>query len=456
MRMLRRAWIAVAWLPVIFVAGGCSSYSRQAPAIRDALMRDDYETAIKEVEKIDRSGSELLYCYELGLVLHEQGDYAASNAVFERADQVLQELYTKSISRELGAITINETLVKYRGDAFEAVLVNYYKILNYLFLEEIEDALVECRRLNQKIQLLHDAGETYFADDPFLQYLTGLVYELGGEPTSAEVSYRASLQGYESDSTLAAPPWLPCDASQNAMKVGDAVLASSYSKDFPCPEASGTRGRVAVLIETGAVARKIETSFTVPLFENDRYSNQDKYAEELYTRRGKHYEKAPHIKYWLHVALPVMQVDPPVQHRAVVRVSRPSERNEEDAEVTAVRVEDLDLQAQRAFEEKETTIVMRAIARALAKYLASSAASSKDEGLGTLINLLGVITETADTRSWTTLPGAVSLARLDLEPGTYRIDVDVVDARGLLLVHRSFDDVEVQPDGLEVRRVRLR
>lgn len=444
----------------VAVLGACSTYSRQAPAIRDAMARDDYETAIKEVEKIDRSGSELLYCYELGLVLHEQGDYAGSNAVFERADQVLEELYTRSISREIGAVIVNEGLVKYRGDAFEAVLVNYYKILNYLFLGETGDALVECRRLNQKLQWIHDAGETYFADDPFLQYLTGLVYERGDEPGSAEVSYRAALQAYGADSTLAAPPWLPCDAARNARLQGDAALAATYAKDASCETDNGMRGRVAVMIETGIVARKQETSFTVPILNNDRYRNQDDYCHQLYARRGVQYQNTKLVKYWLHVALPVLQADPPVGHRAVVRASRVSEkateRDGQGAEVTAVQVENLDGQAARAFMEKEATIVMRAIARALAKYLASETANNKNEGLGTLVNLLGVVTETADTRSWTTLPASIELARLDLEPGTYRIDVDLVDPRGQLLVHRSFDDVTVRPNGLEVRRVRLR
>jgi len=34
--------------------------------------------------------------------------------------------------------------------------------------------------------------------------------------------------------------------------------------------------------------------------------------------------------------------------------------------------------------------------------------------------------------------------------------VDVVDPRGALLTHQSFDGVEVKADGLEVRRVRIR
>jgi hypothetical protein len=72
------------------------------------------------------------------------------------------------------------------------------------------------------------------------------------------------------------------------------------------------------------------------------------------------------------------------------------------------------------------------------------------------VNLLGVITESADTRSWTTLPRSIELARLDLDPGKYKIDVDVVDPRGGLILHESFSDVVVSADGLEVRRVRIR
>ena len=449
--------MAIALFVVVAAGTGCSTYSRQSPLIREALLHDDYEKAIKEVEKIDRSGSELLYCYEMGTILHEEGNYALSNAVFERAEQVFQELYTRSISREVGAVLVNEGLTQYRGDAFEAVLVNYYKILNYLFLGEVGDALVECRRLNFKLQLIHDAGETYFVDDPFLQYLTALVYDLGGEPESAEVSYRASCKEYGADSTVGAPPWLSCDAAANARRLGDAAQAASYSKGATCDVATSARGRVAVLIESGVVARKIEHSITLPIFENDRYSNQDNYAHQLYQRRGIPYDHNIRVKYWLHVALPALEADPPFESRVVVRASLLASGGKTDAgEATAVRVEDIDAQAARAFAEKEPNVLLRAIARALAKYLASETAGQKDEGLGALVNLLGVVTETADTRSWTTLPRSIQLARLDLEPGTYRIDVDVVDPRGTLLVHQSFDDVEVYPDGLEVRRVRIR
>ena len=447
-------------VPAALVVAGCSTYSAQSPLIRQAMEAQDYDKAIKLTDKISQSNSELLRCYELGTIQHEKGDYAQSNVTFQRAEQVIDELYTKSVSREVGAALVNENINQYRGDAFEAVLVNYYQILNYLFLNQTADALVECRKVNQKLQLIHDAGETYFVDDPFLQYLTGLVYERGGETETAEVSYRRACELYDSDSTIVCPPSLRCDAAANALRVGDKAQAAAYAKGASCAPAPNGSGRVLVLVESGAVARKVEASLTLPIFNNDRYSNQTAYSYDLLNRAGHQYDPRI-VKYWLHVALPALQADPPQGHRAVVRASSvagadAAARIEPPAEATSVLVEDLDWQAQRAYKEKQASVILRAIARALAKYLASDAASKQDTALGSLVNLLGVVTESADTRSWTTLPRAIEMARLDLAPGTYKIDVDVVDPRGTLLTHQSFDGVEVKADGLEVRRVRIR
>ena len=461
MRPLRREWMALVVVPAALVVAGCSTYSEQSPLIRQAMEAQDYEKAIKLADKISQSNSELLRCYELGTIQHEKGDYAQSNVTFQRAEQVVDELYTKSVSREVGAALVNENIKQYRGDPFEAVLVNYYQILNYLFLNQTADALVECRKLNQKLQLIHDAGETYFVDDPFLQYLTALVYERGGETETAEVSYRRACALYDSDSTVVCPPSLRCDAAANALRVGDKALAAEYGSHAQCPPPLPGSGRVLVLVEDGAVARKVEFAFTLPIFNNDRFSNQEAYARQLATRYGQQYDPRI-VKYWLRIALPRLQVDPPRDTRAIVRASLSGAApdapllNEHPMEATSVGVENLDAQAARAYQEKQGTVIMRAIMRALAKYLASDAASQQNTTLGTLVNLIGAATESADTRSWTTLPRAIEMARLDLAPGTYKIDVDVVDPRGTLLTHQSFDGVEVKADGLEVRRVRVR
>ena len=168
-------------------AGGCSTYQTRSTLIKQAFEDSNYDSALQRIDEIDQGSSELLYLYEKGLVLHYQNQWEASNELFQRAELLLEELYTKSVSRELAALAISDNITKYRGESFEAIIINYYKILNYLYLGDLDGALVECRRVNIKLQMLIDAGETHFVDDPFVQYLTGMVYSAGGEMNDADV-----------------------------------------------------------------------------------------------------------------------------------------------------------------------------------------------------------------------------------------------------------------------------
>jgi hypothetical protein len=152
--MARLAPVAAATLSVALVfVSACSNYVARSTLIRTALIEDDYDRALAAVEEIDPSNSKLLYLYEKGLILHCRGDYAGSSEAFAQSEIVLEDLYTKSVTREAAALAISETIAQYRGDAFEAVFVNYYQILNYLGLGDVEGAMVECRRVNRKLQI---------------------------------------------------------------------------------------------------------------------------------------------------------------------------------------------------------------------------------------------------------------------------------------------------------------
>ena len=76
-------------------------------------------------------------------------------------------------------------------------------------------------------------------------------------------------------------------------------------------------------------------------------------------------------------------------------------------------------------------MLLRATVRSLAKYL-SKRAADKDgkEELGWVINFLGAATESADTRCWSLLPRSVVLTHAVLDPGSYRLVVDLLDQAG--------------------------
>lgn len=451
---------AMRWLVVLGTAGmvaACSSYVRKSTEIRDLLARAQYEQALKKIDDISTSNSRLLLLYEKGLVLHCEGRYEESNAAFEQAEEVLEDLYTKSVTRQLASMTVSETIAQYRGDAFEAVLVNYYKILNYLALDDVDGAMVECRRVNHKLQMLQDGGETYFVNDPFLQYLTAMVYAMGGELTDADVSYRTATDLY-ADSTFTpvvpAPPSLYCDAGFLERAIGDRQAADSLLARASCPPPDGA-GRVNILLECGEIVQKGEANAVIPIFESDRWDDNERFAHELENRYHQHYNHPPHVKYWLKVSLPTLAPRPPLVARAVVHARPADDRRSPGTDADAVIVENLDAYAAQAFQEKESTVLVRAIVRGLTKYVAFTAARDKNEGLGALVNILNITTETADTRSWSTLPQSIWMARLQLPPGRYTIEADLFAPDGSRVGDVTFTDVDVRDGRMEFRKGRV-
>lgn len=433
----RRVWAAaLAAVALCAVAlSGCSTYQNRSELIKQALLRQDYDAALENVEAIGKSSSGLLYYYEKGLVLHYQNRFAQSNEAFEQAENLFEDLYTKSVSREVAALVVKDDIAKYRGEPYEAVLVNYYKILNYLHLGDMEGALVECRRVNRKLQMIIDAGEEVYRNDPFVQYVTAMVYDAAGDDGDAEVSYRVAVAAYD---TLAAEagvvaPWtLYCDAERNAVRMGDMTAAESYGEGAgrECPPPGSNDGTVNLFIEAGYVAHKVEESVVLPIYSDDEWDDDDEFAGRLAKRRHAARRHNVKVSQVVKIAMPSLVADPSPYQYAVVCARADSTSAAAAAEARTVPAENVDVLARRAFQAREGKILLRTIVRALAKLAAQSKLGDKNEGLGVLMNVFNVATETADTRSWTTLPARIDMARLRLPAGTWILDVTLFGADG--------------------------
>jgi hypothetical protein len=453
-------------------AGACSNYTGRSTLIKQSVATGDYDKALEEIEQIGSGNSELLYLYEKGLVQHYAGDYAGSNLSFEDAEHLLAELYTKSVTRELASVAVTDNLTKYRGDPFEAVLVNYYQILNYLRLGDIDGALVECRQVNQKLQMIFDSEVSYFEDDPFLQYMTAMVYDMAGEATDAEVSYRVSVDGFEGLGEryrIFPPTLLYCDAENLARRLGDIEAEEVYARGNPCldsgPPGKGY-GRINLLLECGYVAHKKEVNIVLPIFKNDNWSDPNKFAVVLVGRRGVVVSSNRSVEYWLRIALPSFVPAPVPFDRADVRPRRrmaPEETGDDsspEAEAVLITsqtdlVENVDALAEIAYREGEAKVLLRAAIRALIKYAAKKGADSQGEGWGALVNILGVVTESADTRAWSTLPEKILMSRLDLPAGEYDLGVDLYDHTGRRTGGFVIEGVTIREGAVDFLNVRV-
>jgi hypothetical protein len=427
--------------------GGCSTYAGRAAKIREPLSNYDYAEALENIEEIGKNSSELLYLYEKGLVLHYQGAFDTSNECLDKAEVVLDDLYTRSVSREATALVTSDNVVKYRGEPFEAAIIHYYKIMNYLHLGKPEGALVECRKLNHRLQVFADQEDTYYPNDPFLQYLTGLVYFSEGEYSDADVSLRNALDWFEKLQEhygIATPDYLYCDLARSARRVGDIPRAEEYAGK--CSASGPTSGgTVNLFLECGYVPFKEESNVAIPIFEGelDDDVDRDEFAERLALRFNETGSYTSKIKYMLKVSIPVLSMDPARFERIEVSAesSAESQSISEDAEL----VSNLEALSILGYDDGKTGMLIKTIGRALTKYLAKKTA--EDEGgklAGLAVNIFGVVTERADTRNWTTLPQRIYMAQLALPPGEHNIEVDIYRSAGSPVESFTIHGVQVR------------
>lgn len=455
---VRSGFTGIIALVVVLMTGACSTYHRRSAEIKQSFTESDYEQALERVEQIDRGSSELLYFYEKGLILHYGNRHVESNEVFERAELLLDELYTKSVSREAAALAVSDNIARYRGTAYEAILVNYYKILNYLYLDDVDGAVVECRRVNRKLEYLRDTEGVFFSNDPFVQYVTGMVYQAAGDWANADVSYRVALAEYKNlaaDYGVTVPQHLACDGAAVSASLGDAVAADTMKAGCPPPVPEGS-GVVNLFLECGYVAHKQERKIALPVFTSDDSGDSEALAEVLAAREGRDvvsYQGDRKVDYILKVAVPVLVPTPVPWEYAVVRpvwrpdsLGAPSPLDPVPGDgVRTDAVENIDAFALAAYDEGFGNMLARTVARALVKYAAKKGADSKDETLGWVVNWFNVLTESADTREWTTLPERILMTRLVLSAGSYRLRVRLIDATGGTVSEFDIDGVTVAP-----------
>lgn len=381
--------------------GGCASYSSALRPVEQALAAGRPAEALQRLEHNHGRGADaVLYQLQKGMLLRLAGDYAGSNAALEAAKRGMEALYGVSVSEQAEAVTLNEGLIAYKGAPYEQILVHAYMALNFLALDEPDAARVELRQADVKMTTV--GGEAY-GELGFMRYLSGLIYESLGEADSAYIDYRKAYEYYRDNRAGLSPPRaLEEDLLRLAAAQGRDEDLAEYRHLFgePRPPAppGPDEGEAVVLVHCNLVPAKREDLAAV--FD---------------PKRGQ----------FITIALPYYPeyVDPV----GGVEVSA------EGREARAEQVEDVAAQARLALEAQMRAITARALARAVVKTQLSREARKNNDLAGALVNLAGLLTERADTRSWSTLPAAIWLARLRLPAGEQRLEIHIRGRRGELL-----------------------
>ena len=456
---------AILLLSAVLLLSGCTTYSSKFSELRPQLMQEQYDAALETVESESGSKDRLLYYLERGLILHFAQRYAESNVEFSAAERLADDLYTKSISEGVFSLFSNDNAISYRARPYEMAMVPYYKSLNYIYLGSPDEAQVEARRASLQLSKYVEASLNAVRDEDgdqmrkvrnnaFLLYCSGMLYDSDGEVNDAFLAYRNAAVAYQQNSSLLGveiPPSLGQDLIRLSDRLGFSSELIQIKKD--CPEVfaaaasnSGWQagsGEVVLFLEAGYIAHKTQIRFDFPVFEGGTYSDSDYWAWEMYAGMGNMQAviSGRKIEYWVSVAAPELQ--DPVGNIGGARVTAGVGGDH----VLTHQIANLSREARITFNSEKPTIFVKTMARGLTKYLASSEIKKQSDLAGALANLFGAATESADTRSWLTLPENVHLARMSLPAGTYDLQVDILDRRGKALGTQIIPGVVVDAGG---------
>src|ERR1035437_6422856 len=116
---MRLPCVKACWLALVLtILSGCS-FTPKYGLVEGDIQRGGYSGAAAALESSEKnygSNSRLLYYFDRAMALHLAGQYADSNKVLDQANQLANDLYTTSVSREALSLVGNDNALDYEGE----------------------------------------------------------------------------------------------------------------------------------------------------------------------------------------------------------------------------------------------------------------------------------------------------------------------------------------------------
>ncbi len=428
MKIRIRHWLVQS--SVLLTLCACGTYYQKHAKFHQLFLSDrlaEADALLASDKRAERRKTRLLHYLNRGVVAHLMGRYEESNEFLEQA-YVTHEGFMTNYLEEGLAFLINPVVTDYRGEDHEALLLHYYKALNFLQLRQYDAALVECRRLNIKLNLLNDKydSDQKYRRDAFIHTLMGLIYQANHDYNNAFIAYRNAVEIYQDDYGKlfgqTVPAQLKRDLIYSAYKTGFADQVTYYKRLFGLaydPAQEATDGDVVLLWNNGLGPVKHEWGITFVIvqgaggmvfFENRELGLAFPFP---LPPEGNKKEALLGLKF-VRVVFPEYQERPLMYTKATVTTAYGQRQSLELAEdVNAISFQIL---KQRMMLELGKSLLRLALKQGLEHQI-----RKYNDVLGIIVSGINFATEQADTRNWQTLPHSIYYTRLRLPEGTHTI-----------------------------------
>lgn len=450
-RMFKISRLAILALAVSLL-GGCAmssmftAYPDQAQSFRNAIYKGDVGTVVDrnaillDLESERDSADHMLYMMERGRINQigdafddSKTDFVQVIDAFEEQDLAATVQLGETAAQGASLLT-NDNAIPYTGSGYERIFVHHHQAFNYLGNRDFDGAAVEFRKvaLEQRVLLeqhekevteaYEEAEENSIDIDTLSNEFSGLdtvagkvkssfqnaytfyasaaFWEATGELSSALIDYKKAFE-INSDNE-----YIKQDIARVSKKLGDRIESAKTN------EAKPGQGSVVVLFEEGFVPSKSEIKIPIPTFDGG-----------LITLAFPYYE----TELW-----PVAQT---------LRVMG-NDFNELGVTKELVDVSAL---AVKALKEQIPQMLVRQALRGFTKYQLQKQSGEHLGLAGQLVaNIYNVISESADRRSWLTLPHSAQVMRFNIDAGEQilnltttttqaKVKLDVFENRTVLL-----------------------
>ncbi|HTH56429.1 MAG TPA: hypothetical protein VL728_10325 [Cyclobacteriaceae bacterium] len=413
-----------------FIAGvcmvsSCATYYQANFTFNQEFESGQIDKAYKTLQQHSSQAhgkKEFLYFVNNGLVLSMMSQYENSNGYFEKA-YLFGEDYRTNYLNEAASYLTNPNFTAYKGEDHEHLLLLYYKAINYLKLGNTDDALVECRRLNIRLQQLSDRykSKDKYEEDAFIHVLMGITYEVDKDFNNAFIAYRNALRIYKDDYQpmfgVVAPDQLKQDLLRTAWLSGLKDEFTFYKDSLRMPSYKYTPsdgGELIFFWHNGLSPIKAEwgVDFVISRQGNWVYfSNQQlgmTFPFNVGDRSSQDRNALSNMEIF-RVAFPKYVERPPYFSQAAITVG--------DSEMPLQQLEDVDKIAFKCLQERMGHEFSKALLRVALKKAEEYEVRKQDKTLGSILGAINAMTEKADTRNWQTLPHNIYYCRVPLREG---------------------------------------
>ena len=425
----------IAPLCIAFLFASCASVAHYE-AIDASVAQGNYKGGLAQLRAVKDSAyrpiDKVLYYLDDGMLAHYAGAYTDSESSLGNAERAIEAAYTKSVTQTVSSYLVNDMTVEYPGEDYEDLYINAFNALNYFYGGSTEDALVEIRRIDNKVKFLStkygtsitnaqsavlekssaipydkEAARSEFTNSALANYLGLLFYRSVGKSDDARIDRDQVKLAFANQPHIYAFP-----------------LPSSLNDELAVPKG---KARLNVVSFSGPAPVKTENTVRIPLG----------------------------VSNWLKIAVPEMKQ----RKSEIARTEVVLDSGEKfDLEL----IEDLGAVATDTFKQRASLIYLKTVLRSLVKTSSSIALSEKakdteDSGAKLLLGLMSVGTqiyaeasEQADLRLARYFPAKAYVGGITLDPGVRSYTVRYYNAAGDIIQQVRFENVKIGENQLNL------